>query len=161
MVPWKICTNTSHGFSKNSYGHNEINSLWPVLIWQQSSGSSLAQVMACCLMAPNHYLDQCWLIIQIGFCGTQTNFTGSVQDIKSWNEFEKYTGKVTSMCLSAQWVKWLAPGRYGNNLKRLIFKLIVQNSSWHSPWNCSQVIEADPTNEKSIYCKISNISRQT
>ena len=28
-----------------------------------SSWSSLAQVMACCLMAPSHYLNQCWLLI--------------------------------------------------------------------------------------------------
>ena len=27
------------------------------------SGSTLAQVMACCLTAPSHYLNQCWLII--------------------------------------------------------------------------------------------------
>ena len=27
------------------------------------SGSTLAQVMACCLTAPSHYLTQCWLII--------------------------------------------------------------------------------------------------
>ena len=27
------------------------------------SGSTLAQVMACCLMAPSHYLNHCWLII--------------------------------------------------------------------------------------------------
>ena len=26
-------------------------------------GSTLAQVMACCLTAPSHYLDQCWFII--------------------------------------------------------------------------------------------------
>ena len=26
-------------------------------------GSTLAQVMACCLTAPSHYLKQCWLII--------------------------------------------------------------------------------------------------
>ena len=41
-----------------------INSLWPSdAIWQQWSESTLAQVMACCLMAPSHYLNQCWLII--------------------------------------------------------------------------------------------------
>ena len=33
-------------------------------IWRQRSGSTLAQVMACCLMAPSHYLNQCWLIIR-------------------------------------------------------------------------------------------------
>ena len=26
-------------------------------------GSTLDQVMVCCLMAPSHYLDQCWLVI--------------------------------------------------------------------------------------------------
>ena len=31
--------------------------------WRQRSGSTLAQVMACCLTAPSHYLNQCWLII--------------------------------------------------------------------------------------------------
>ena len=41
-----------------------INSLWlSVAIWRQRSGSTLAQVMACCLTAPSHYLNQCWLII--------------------------------------------------------------------------------------------------
>ena len=41
-----------------------INSFWPSgAIWRQRSGSTLAQVMACCLTAPSHYLNQCWLII--------------------------------------------------------------------------------------------------
>ena len=40
----------------NSYKH--INSLWPSdTIWRHKSGSKLARVMACCLMAPNHYLN--------------------------------------------------------------------------------------------------------
>ena len=41
-----------------------ITSLWPSsTIWRHRSGSTLAQVMVWCLMAPNHYLNQCWLII--------------------------------------------------------------------------------------------------
>ena len=41
-----------------------INSLRPFdTIWWQGSGSTLVQVMACCLMAPSHCLNQCWLII--------------------------------------------------------------------------------------------------
>ena len=41
-----------------------INSLWPSdAIWRQRSGSTLTQVMAYCLTAPSHYLNQCWLII--------------------------------------------------------------------------------------------------
>ena len=41
-----------------------INSLGPSdAIWHWRSWSTLIQVMACCLMAPSHYLRQCWLII--------------------------------------------------------------------------------------------------
>ena len=41
-----------------------VNSLWTNdAIWRQISGSTLAQVMACCLTAPSHHLNQCWLII--------------------------------------------------------------------------------------------------
>ena len=43
---------------------SQINSLWPRdTIWRHRSRSTLAQVMACCLMATSHYLNQCWLII--------------------------------------------------------------------------------------------------
>ena len=41
-----------------------FNSLRPSdAIWRHRSGSRLAQAMACCLTAPSHYLNQCWLII--------------------------------------------------------------------------------------------------
>ena len=41
-----------------------INSLLPSdARWRQISGSTLAQVMACFLTGPSHYLNQCWLII--------------------------------------------------------------------------------------------------
>ena len=41
-----------------------VNSLGPSdAIWRWRSWSTLVQVMACCLMAPSHYLNQCWLII--------------------------------------------------------------------------------------------------
>ena len=43
---------------------NRFNSPWPSdTIWWYRSGSTLAQVMACCLTAPSHYLNQSWLII--------------------------------------------------------------------------------------------------
>ena len=39
-----------------------VNSLWPSdAIWRHRFRSVLAQVVACCLMAPSHYLNQCWL----------------------------------------------------------------------------------------------------
>ena len=44
--------------------HPVVNSLRPSdAIWRQWSGSTLSQVMVCCLTAPSHYLNQCWLII--------------------------------------------------------------------------------------------------
>ena len=45
-------------------GH--FNSLWPRdAIWRHSSGSTLVQVMTCCLTTPTNYLNQilCWHII--------------------------------------------------------------------------------------------------
>ena len=39
-----------------------INTLWPVdVIWRHGTRSTLAQVMACCLTPPSHYLSQCCL----------------------------------------------------------------------------------------------------
>ena len=41
-----------------------VNSLWSGdAIWWHRTGSTLDQVMAWCLTAPSHYLNQCWLII--------------------------------------------------------------------------------------------------
>ena len=44
--------------------YTSINSWWPsAAIWWHRSEWPLAQVMACYLMAPSHYLEQCWSII--------------------------------------------------------------------------------------------------
>ena len=60
----------------------DFNSLWPrEAIWWQRFGSTLDQVMACCLTAPSHYLNQCWLIINVVMWHSpKTNFTGSALD---------------------------------------------------------------------------------
>ena len=54
-----------------------LNSLWPSdTIWRHKSGSTLAQLMACCLTAPSHYLNQCWLIIsRVQWHSSECNFT--------------------------------------------------------------------------------------
>ena len=42
-----------------------FNSLWPGdAIWWHKSELILAQVMACCLTAPSHHPNQCWLLIK-------------------------------------------------------------------------------------------------
>ena len=64
-----------------------FNSLWPSdAIWWHRSGSALAQVMACCLAAPSHYLNQCWLIINEFFGiylrdSPESSFQRSTHDI--------------------------------------------------------------------------------
>ena len=54
-----------------------FNSLRPRdAIWRHRSGSTLSQVMACCLMAPSHYLNQCWLIFsKVQWHASEGSFT--------------------------------------------------------------------------------------
>ena len=68
------CNTMRCSILRDLFGHSEwrgkewwlVNSSWPSDgIWWHRSGSTLAQVMACCLTAPNHYLDQYWLIISV------------------------------------------------------------------------------------------------
>ena len=53
-----------------------FNSLRPRdAIWRHKSGSTLARVMACCLTAPSHYLNQCWLTIsEVWWHSSEGNF---------------------------------------------------------------------------------------
>ena len=44
--------------------YTQFNSFWPSgVIWWHRTGSPVPQIAACCLMAPSHYLNQCWLIV--------------------------------------------------------------------------------------------------
>ena len=73
--PWRndfrsilaLCARVAVGAMMPGCGCCSHFSLEPVLpsaaIWPQSFRSTLARVMACCLTAPSHYLNQCWLII--------------------------------------------------------------------------------------------------
>ena len=64
-----------------------INSLRPSdTIWRHKSGSTLAQVMACCLTAPSHYLNQCWLIVsKVQWHPSESNFTRDTSATSPWN----------------------------------------------------------------------------
>ena len=54
-----------------------VNSLWPSdVIWRQGPRSTLAQVIACCLTGPSHYLNQCWpMISEVLWHSPYSNFT--------------------------------------------------------------------------------------
>ena len=93
--PWWLVntihvTALCHSTTYFDQGHNELHrvvkynllvtwltSLWPVseVIRQHRSGSTMAQVIACCQMAPSHYLNQCWLICGVQWHSSKGNFT--------------------------------------------------------------------------------------
>ena len=57
-----------------------LNSLWPSdTIWWHSFGSTLAQLIVCCLMVPSHHRNQCWLIMRgVLRHSLESNFTRSI-----------------------------------------------------------------------------------
>ena len=58
------------------------NSLWPSdAIWQHRYGSTLTQVMACCLKTPSHYLNQCWLTSEVQGHSSEGNFMWDTSSI--------------------------------------------------------------------------------
>ena len=83
-----------------------VNSLWPSdAIWQEGSRSTLVQVMACCLMAPSHYLNQCWLIVtKVQWCSSEGNFAWDITSISHWNSLENYFSRIL---LKSHWGQWV------------------------------------------------------
>ena len=72
--------------------HFIVNSLWPCnAIWWYRPVSTLARVMACCLAAPSHYLNQCWLFIsEVLWHTSKTNSKVSTQATILYNKFKNY-----------------------------------------------------------------------
>ena len=83
-----------------------INSLRPSdAIWLQGYGSTLVQVMACCLTAPSHYLDQRWLF----FCKVWHLAKGVIiiwrsGDTNKWNKIKHCIFKNAYLSPRGQWV---------------------------------------------------------
>ena len=58
------------------------------LVWRHISGTTLAQVMACCLTVSSHYLNQYWLLIsKVIWHSPESSFTTSLQTALLYNEF--------------------------------------------------------------------------
>ena len=71
---------TSIRFIRITHGYL-VNSKWPSdVLWWLRSGST---------MAPSHYLNQCWLIINDVWHSPKDNITGKTQNIYPWYEFEE------------------------------------------------------------------------
>ena len=84
MSSKSVCKTAAILFNSQCVNKNSgtwVNSLWPSeQIWWQRSGSTLVQIMACCLMATSHYLNQCWLLLhQALWHSPEINFAASAQ----------------------------------------------------------------------------------
>ena len=103
---WEWISNFIPHFTGCVIAGIKINSLWPSdTIWQHKSGWTLAQVMACCLTAPSHYLNQSWLIIsKVQWHSSESNFTRDTSVICHWNKLENYLSKILFKSPRGQWV---------------------------------------------------------
>ena len=102
--------------------------LWPNdVIWRQGSRSTLAQVLACCLMAPSHYLNQCWLMIsEVLWHSPDSNFKENTWDICHWNEIEIYQFETVVKSPRGQWVKLIQPPATAINIRCKEIMKVVQ-----------------------------------
>ena len=84
--------------TENKRMHISVNLVWPSdAMWRVRTGSTLSQVMACCLTVPSHYLNQCSLVISDDLWHShEGNFTGNAQDVYPWYKFQGYQFKITT-----------------------------------------------------------------
>ena len=78
--------------------HQWVNSLWRGdSMWRHGTRSTLAQVMACCLTAPSHYLNQCWLIIrEVAWHSFECITIRRSEGTNQWNKIETCNFKMVS-----------------------------------------------------------------
>ena len=83
-------------YSNGNKQHMRVNSFWPSgFIWRHRSGPTLAQVMPSCLMAPSHYLNQCWLVINGVLRHVPKSILGgSTREFNLQHELENYPRKI-------------------------------------------------------------------
>ena len=87
-----------------------VNSLVPSdTIWWHRSWSTLVQVMACCLKAPSHYLNQCWLIInRVTWQAPESNFTENAEEFNPSHELETLTFEIMTSLRTNEFI-WSLP----------------------------------------------------
>ena len=107
LSPWMLVLSLKIiMFTAKSPRGQWVNLLWPSdIIWWHRFGSILAQVMACCLTAPGHYLNQCWLIISmVQWHSYEGSFTRDTSAIDHQNQLENYSSNIYFESPRGQWV---------------------------------------------------------
>ena len=76
-------------------------------IWCWGSWSTLVQVMACCLTAPSHYLNHCWLVIsKVLWHSSEDIIIRRFEDTNQQSKIENYIFKITLRFPRGQWVNY-------------------------------------------------------
>ena len=79
------------------------SSLWPYhAMWHWWSLSTLVQAMAWCLTAPSHYMNQCWLFINMANSRVMLTWIDT-QNINPQVAYEIYTFEITTPSPGQQW----------------------------------------------------------
>ena len=80
----------------------------PIMVWwRHQTGPTLTQLLACCMMAPSHYLKLCSLIILLH--SYDGNFAGNVQDTYNSYKLKHWLFNITAA--SPRVLLW---GRWAN-----------------------------------------------
>ena len=73
--------------------------------WLQKTWSTSVRVMACCLTAPSHYLNQCRLNMnEVLWYSPEGNFTENAQDYNHWNMLKNCSFKLAAIFIMGKWV---------------------------------------------------------
>ena len=95
---------------RSNYMQDLINSLRPDnAIRQHRSGSTMAQVMACCWTAPSHYLNQHWLVISEVQWQSPEGHLVIAQPLITKLTWKSFILKVPFKYLRSQWVNSSPP----------------------------------------------------
>ena len=107
-------------------------------IWRQRSGSTLAQVMACCLTAPSQYLNQYWLIITHSSVRSRGIHLRAISYEIPQPPFTKISLKITYLKLN-----WNLPG--ANEFNIMYMELLATN------WNRTTTCHLSTMNKLSVF----------
>ena len=121
--------------------------------------------MACCLMSPNHYLNNYWLILsKILWHSPESNFSWKAQEIFRSHEFENYWFKIISVASSGHQCinspqgrfitrsRWRAKGTSCQFLWGKTLKLWEFTASWCKQVSLTQVKHYHPQ-DRTSFCK--------
>ena len=73
-------------------------------MWRYGTRSTLAQVIACCLTALTHYLNQCWLIIrEVPWHSSGCIIMRRSEETNQQNKIENCSFKMASRAPRGQW----------------------------------------------------------